>query len=83
MLGFITLARDPIAGYLVFSIVAQNPQVETRVSFTKSIEGDIEDPMLFDNNFDEGKSFPGELICKSRGKYVPCLSTDLKREEQY
>ena len=56
----------------IFSGAMQNPQVEIGVDFTKTIIRNIEDPIFFENNFGEGKPFPGGPTCLFRGKEVPC-----------
>ena len=74
LLGFTALNGDAVMRCAIFSGVMQNPQAETGVDFTKTIIGDIEDPMFFKNNFGEGKPFPGEPTCLFRGKEVPCFA---------
>ena len=73
LLGFTALNGDAVMCCVIFSGVMQNPQVETGADFTKSIIGDVEDPMFFENNFGEGKPFPGGPTCVFRGKKVPCF----------
>ena len=73
LLGFTALSGEPAMCCVVFSGKNQNPYVEAGCDFTKEFIGDFSDPSFFENNFGEGRAFPGGPSCMFKGKKVPCF----------
>ena len=70
-LRFTSSNGDPAMSCVMIAVVVQSAQIETGIDVTKQIVGDVDDPKFFENNFGEGKSFPGGPIYTFRGKKVP------------
>ena len=63
----------------MFSGVGQNLHAEPGVNFTKVLEGDVENPYFFENNFDEGKPLPSGPACSFKYKRFLVLKDGPKR----